>query len=120
MPLPADLSQGDVAELSLTNGDRDVVGVIETDAQAIDGYLIALEPVNDRDDDPVFVPNDDLHLRLSAKRVTFRIDEVVKVRHFGGLSGFASYDLSPHLPQAVEDAVKDIIDGNAGGNGGSA
>lgn len=117
MPLPADLSQGDVVELSLTNGDRDVAGVIETDQTSIDGYIITLEPVGSVDDDPVFVPNDDLHLRLSAKRVTFLTDEVVKVRHFGGLSGFASYDLSPDLPQAVEDAVKDIIDG---GNGGSA
>jgi len=110
MPLPADLSQGDVVELSLTNGDRDVAGIIEADATSIDGYIIELEPVGDVDDDQIFVPNDDLHLRLSAKRVTFLIDEVVKVRHYGALAGFASYDLSPDLPQAVTDAVKDLID----------
>jgi len=110
MPLLTDVSVGDVVELSLTNGDRDVVGVIESAPEQVEGYIIDVSPVTGKDD-PVFVPKADLHLRLSAKRVTFLTNEVVKVRHFGGLSGFASYDLSPDLPDDVTDTARDLIDG---------
>jgi hypothetical protein len=114
MSLLTDVEQGDVVELSLTNGDRDAVGVIEIQKSkgenvAVEGYIIALEPAGDPNGNEVFVPKDDIHVRISAKRVTFLIDEVVKVRHFGGLSGFASYDLSPDLPRDVEDAVSELI-----------
>lgn len=109
MPLLTDVDVGDVVELSLTNGDRDAVGVIETGTDQIEGYIIALEPVDDPDGNEVFVPKADIHVRVSAKRVTFLIDEVVKVRHFGGLDGFASYDLSPDLPDDVADKARDLI-----------
>lgn len=109
MALLKDVEVGDVVELSLTNGDRDAVGVIEVKNDQIEGYIIALEPVDDPEGDEVFVPQSDLHVRVSAKRVTFLTNEVVKVRHFGGLDGFASYDLSPDLPDDVAAKARDLI-----------
>lgn len=110
------VAAGDVYELSLSNGDRDVVGVTDTGTDAsgddwITGYVATVEPIRSIDDDVVFVPKARSRLRISGKKVTFLLRHIVKARHFGGIDGFGEYDLSDELPDAVRDKAKRRIDG---------
>ena len=69
------VSEGDVYDLSLSNGDTDVVAVTDTGTNAngadwITGYVSTVEPIRteDKGDDVVFVPKERSRLRVSAKR----------------------------------------------------
>lgn len=116
------VSEGDVFETSLSNGDRDVIVVQDTNDTVgrpyITGFVAAVEPVSTRDtdrfDDVVFVPNARSRLRISAKKVTVFVDHIAKARHYGTISGFGEYDLDDDLPDAAADAAKQAIAGNTG------
>lgn len=117
------VSQGDVFEVSLSNGDSDVIVVESTNQSAdppfITGYVAAVEAVSTRDtdrfDDVVFVPNARSRLRISGKKVSVFVDHIAKARHYGTVDGFGEYDLDDDLPADVADAAKQAIDGSQGG-----
>lgn len=116
------VSEGDVFETSLSNGDRDVIVVEDTNDTVgrpyITGYVASVDPVSTRDtdrfDDVVFVPNARSRLRISGKKVTVFVDHIAKARHYGTIDGFGEYDLDDDLPDVVADAAKQAIAGNPG------
>jgi len=107
------VSVDDVFETSLSNGDRTIIVVTDTNSTVstpfITGYVAQADPIRTDDEDAIFVPNDRTRLRVSGKKVTVFVDHIVMARHYGTLSGFGEYDLAPDLPDAVASKAADAI-----------